>query len=130
MKLKCFPLVCLHESYFSLAKHIFQSVFKSIIYQFQNYMWCVAQFKYHLYNLNNVEKTHGGVLHLLKLQAKVSIFIKGNTPPWVLFTFFKLCKWYQIARSISYLRGFRTNTGRRYPPLAFCCSCAFIFFNV
>ena len=24
-------------------------------------------------------------------------FTKINTPPWVFFTYFKLCKWYQIA---------------------------------
>ena len=26
-------------------------------------------------------------------------FTKSNTPPWVFFTFFKLCEWYQIAQS-------------------------------
>ena len=34
------------------------------------------------------ENTHGGVLLLVKLQAK------NNTPPWTFFTFFKLCTWY------------------------------------
>ena len=29
-------------------------------------------------------------------------FTKSNTPQWVFFTFSKLCKWYQIAQSISY----------------------------
>ena len=38
---------------------------------------------YHLYNLKSVKNTHGGVLLLLKLQAKT--------------------KWFQIARSISYV---------------------------
>ena len=26
---------------------------------------------------------------------------KSNTPLWVLFTFLKLCKWYQMAQSVS-----------------------------
>ena len=43
---------------------------------------------YHLYNFKNVKNTHWGVLLLVKLQAK------SNTPPWVFFTFLKLCKWY------------------------------------
>ena len=30
-------------------------------------------------------------------------FTKINTPPWVLFTIFKLYKWYQIAQRITYL---------------------------
>ena len=50
---------------------------------------------YHLYNLKNVKNTHGGVLLLVKLQAK------SNTPSWVFFTFFKLYKWYQIAQRIT-----------------------------
>ena len=29
-------------------------------------------------------------------------FTKSNAPPWVFFTFFKLCKWYQIAQRITY----------------------------
>ena len=49
---------------------------------------------YHLYNLKNVKKTHGGVSLLVKLRA--------NTPPWVCFMFFKLYKWYQIAQNITY----------------------------
>ena len=30
-------------------------------------------------------------------------FSKSNTPPWVLFTFFKLYKWYQIEQNITYI---------------------------
>ena len=52
---------------------------------------------YHLYHLKNVKNTLGGVLLLVQLQATES-----NTPPWVLFTFFKLYKWYQIAQCITY----------------------------
>ena len=40
---------------------------------------------YHWHNVKNVKNTHGGVLILAKI----------NTPPWVFFTFFTLCKWYQ-----------------------------------
>ena len=57
---------------------------------------------YHLYNLKNVKNTHGGVLILLKLQAKARNFTKINTPPWVFFTLFKLCKWYQIAQRTTF----------------------------
>ena len=39
---------------------------------------------YHLYNLKNMKNTHGGVLHLVKLQASAT---KSNTPPWVFFVF-------------------------------------------
>ena len=38
----------------------------------------------------------------LKLQAKACNFTKSNTPAWVVFTFFKLYKWCQIVRRISY----------------------------
>ena len=56
---------------------------------------------YTLHNLKNVKNTHGGVILLVKLQAEASNFAKSNTPPSVFFTFFKLCKWYQIAQSIT-----------------------------
>ena len=42
------------------------------------------------------KNTHGGMLALVKLQAK------SNTPPWVFFTFFRLYKWYQIAQRITW----------------------------
>ena len=56
---------------------------------------------YHLYNLKSVKNTHGGVLPLVKLHASANNFAKSNTPPWVFFTFFKLCKWYQIVQWIT-----------------------------
>ena len=31
----------------------------------------------------------------------LQIYPKSNTPLWVLFTFLKLCKWYQMAQSVS-----------------------------
>ena len=60
--------------------------------------WAIC---YHLHNLKHVKNTHGGVLLLVKLHAKAWNFTKGNTPPWVFFTFFKLKKWYQIAQNIT-----------------------------
>ena len=57
---------------------------------------------YHLYNLKNVKNTHGGVLLLVKFQTKAQNFTKSSTLPWVFFTLFKFCKWYQIAQSITY----------------------------
>ena len=50
---------------------------------------------YHLYNLKNKKITHGGVLLLVKLQAK-------SIPPWMFFTFVKLYKWCQIAQNVTY----------------------------
>ena len=49
---------------------------------------------YHLCNFENVKNTYGGVLLLVKLQAKAR-----NTPLWVFFTFFKLYKWYQSRKT-------------------------------
>ena len=54
---------------------------------------------YHLYNFKNMKITHGGVLILVKACS----FTKINTPPWVIFTFFKLYKWYQIAQGTTYI---------------------------
>ena len=56
----------------------------------------------HLYNFKKVKNTHGGVLLLVKLLAEVCNFTKSNTPTWVIFTFFKLHKGYQIVQSITY----------------------------
>ena len=58
----------------------------------------------YLYNLKNVKNTHGGMLLLVKLQVKACNFTKSNTSSWVFFIFFKLCKWYQIVQSVSYLK--------------------------
>ena len=37
---------------------------------------------------------------IINFCCKGSNFTKSNTRPWVLFTFFKLYKWYQIAKRI------------------------------
>ena len=57
---------------------------------------------YHLCNLKNVKNAHGGVLLLVKSQAKACNFNKSNTPPWLFVTFFKLYKQYQIVQRITY----------------------------
>ena len=49
---------------------------------YANYMWRFSAIWYHLYNIKNVR----------------------STPPLVFFTISKLCKWYQIAQSISHLK--------------------------
>ena len=41
--------------------------------------------------------------HPLGSVSEACNFTKINIPPWVFFTFFKLCKWYQIARSSTYV---------------------------
>ena len=61
-------------------------------------MLCVIW--YYLYNLNNVENTHGEVILSVKLKVLACIFTKSFTTPWVFFTLFKLHKWYKIAQSI------------------------------
>ena len=54
--------------------------------------------------MKNVRNIHGEVLLLVKFQAKACNFIKSNDPPCVFFTFFKLCKGYQIQKRISFLK--------------------------
>ena len=49
----------------------------------------------------NLKNNHAGVLLLLKLQAEAYDFTKRVTLPWMFFAFFKLCKWYQIAQSVT-----------------------------
>ena len=59
-----------------------------------------------LYNLKNVNNTHGGVLLLVNCRLKAFIFSKSNIPPRVFFTFsnstngIKLQKTYQNLLSI------------------------------
>ena len=50
-----------------------------------------------LYNFKNMKNIHGGMLLLVKLQAKAYNFTKNNTLPLVFFTFSKLHKRYQIS---------------------------------
>ena len=54
---------------------------------------------YHVCKLKNVKNAHGGIFLSVKLKAAWN-FTKSATPSWVLFTFFKLHKWYQIAQSV------------------------------
>ena len=39
---------------------------------------------------------------VLVFPASACNFTNSNTPPWMFFMFFELCKWYQIAQSFSY----------------------------
>ena len=55
-------------------------------------IWC------HLYNSKKVKSNPWRSVTLVNFQALAFNFTKSNTPPWVLFTFVKLCKWYQIAQ--------------------------------
>ena len=64
-------------------------------------MLCV--YWYHLHNLKKLKNTHGGVLFLVKYQGEACNFTKTNAPPWVFFSFFKLCKWHQIAQRAIYM---------------------------
>ena len=63
-----------------------------------------------------------------ELQALACNFTKSKTPPWVFFTFFKLCKWYKIAQSISQtsanLSPCNNKLTKRFPNNV---SCALIF---
>ena len=56
---------------------------------------------YQLYKYKNFKNTHGGVLLSVKLLSSSCNFTKSDTPPEVFFMFLKLCKWYQIAQSVS-----------------------------
>ena len=56
------------------------------------------------------ENTHGGVLLLVKLQVEACNFTKINTSPVFSCFFFKLCKWYQTAQSISFITDFLAKT--------------------
>ena len=74
-------------------KHI--HIIFSIKYQ---YIMMRCAIRYHLHNLKKVKNTHEGVLLLVACN-----YTKRNSPPWVFFTFFKLCEWYQIAQNITYV---------------------------
>ena len=61
---------------------------------------------HHPYNLKSMKNTHGGVLILVRLQAKACKawnFAKINATPWVFFTFLKFYRWYQIVQRITFV---------------------------
>ena len=96
-----------HENYF-FPLVVFPKIhsnadFNSLFFSFAFYVYVMlCAIWYRLYTIKNVRKTHEGVLVLVKLSLKVS-FIKGITPPWVLFTFFIFYKWYLIGENVSYV---------------------------
>ena len=63
--------------------------------EYQHISRCFARFGT-VCTIQNVKNIHGRVLLSVKSQAFAYNFTKSNNPPWVLFTFFKLYKWYQI----------------------------------
>ena len=67
-------------------------------------MFCYFQTKLVAILIINILRPDGFFsLHCIKQrkEAKTWNFTKSNIPPWVFFTFFELCKWYQIAESIT-----------------------------
>ena len=85
------------EKYRFLFELFIQRVFLSAIIALNDIdMLCAIQ--YHLYNLKNVENTHGGA----------TASTKSINPPWMVFTFFKLCKYYQITQSVSVYSVYKT----------------------
>ena len=65
------------------------------------YMWHLTRLVLFV-RFKKSEKTHRGVLLLVKLQALVYNFIKSNTPLWMFSCFLKLYRRYQILRSVSF----------------------------
>ena len=87
------------EDYTFLLKIFFFYMVSKVTETHENYaMFCLTW--YHLCNIKNVKNTHGGVFS--KVAGLACNFTKSNILPWVFFTFFKLCKWYQIAQHITY----------------------------
>ena len=89
--------------YSEVSNEIFKKVRTSVIYQFNSQLVkdrqtriCdvlpdlvpFVQFKKH--------KKHSSK------SVTFSKVATSNTPPWMFFTFFKLCKWYQIAQCITF----------------------------
>ena len=71
-------------------------------------MPCAIQ--YHLFNLNNLKNTHGRVILLVQLQP--ATFVKVLLFRGCFFTFFKFCKWYQIAQSINWDKVFKSGPSK------------------
>ena len=61
--------------------------------QLQNFQKCGALRDLVPFVRFKKREKHPYVLLLVKLQASACNFTKNNTPPWVFFTFFKLCTW-------------------------------------
>ena len=107
-------MVCLVDHITTISLQIFQRLYSTnftwlileyldlyLISGFQRLIVMLCGIWSYLYNLKNVRNTHGEVLLLIKLQAETCNFTKINTPPWMFFTFFILCKCYQIAQIVS-----------------------------
>ena len=72
-------------------------------------MWCVARLVPSV-QFKKREKHPWKSVNFSKVaQAQACNFIKINTPPRVISTFFKLYKWYQIVQRTTYRDVFRTH---------------------
>ena len=61
----------------------------------------LCEISYHFHNLKKREKHTWKSVNFSKVAGLGCNFNKSNTLSWVLFTFLKLCKWYQIAQRIT-----------------------------
>ena len=101
-RLKQTPLLYFTTFYVNICMPIEATKLHFTYCQTRGYILMRCAIWYHLCNLKNVKNTHGGVLLLVKSQAKACNFNKSNTPPWLFVTFFKLHKQYQIVQRITY----------------------------
>ena len=63
--------------------------------------WCINYNQYIQNQIRNKFCMKAINYSCFKLEQKAtSNFTKSNSPPWVVFTFFKLYKWYQFAQNI------------------------------
>ena len=68
-----------------------------VLYPFHNSLFVMlCTIWYHLYNLKKRQK------HSWRSDTSACNLPKSITSSWVFFTFFKLCKWYQIAQGIAH----------------------------
>ena len=77
-----------HRNIFILYHQEYITAVTKVILHHPSYVMVCAIW-YHLYNLKNLKNTHGGVIPLVKLQAKACNYSKSNTLPCVFFTFLK-----------------------------------------
>ena len=81
---------------------------KTYLVQEQCYTTSFARFGT-IYTILKALKTNTGVLLLVKLQA----FTESNTLLWVLFTFFKMYKWYKSCKASHIKHEFKSSFKRQ-----------------
>ena len=77
-----------------IASSLFPTIFELFLL-FRN-IWDAFAMFYHLYNFKKHEKQPWRSVTF----SNVAGVTKSSIPPWVLFMFFKLYKWYKVAQSI------------------------------